>query len=96
MNVGLDASIWINRRGFGRFTREFAKLMVRSHPEHVFARVVVHRLSTALAERYHRVDVYYSEDAYHLQHPDDREARLAEHPKVIRSTLRTCWQMLSA
>ena len=40
MKVGIDASTWTNRRGYGRFTRELVKAMVRSHPEHDFVLVV--------------------------------------------------------
>jgi len=56
----------------------------------------VYRLSTALAERGHRVDVFHSEDAYRLQHPSDPETRFAEHPNVTRRPLRSRWPLLSA
>ena len=37
MRIGIDASCWTNRRGFGRFTRELvcALLEVDSHNEYV-------------------------------------------------------------
>ena len=40
MKVGIDASTWTNRRGYGRFTRELVKAMVESYPEHEFVLVV--------------------------------------------------------
>jgi glycosyltransferase involved in cell wall biosynthesis len=40
MKIGIDASTWTNRRGYGRFTRELVKAMVESYPEHEFVLVV--------------------------------------------------------
>jgi len=56
----------------------------------------VYRLSTALAERGHQVDVYHSEDAYRLQHPSDPETEFVEHPNVTRRPLRSRVPLLSA
>ena len=56
----------------------------------------VYRLSTALAERGHQVDVYHSEDAYSLQHPSDPETEFVEHPNVTRRPLRSRVPLLSA
>jgi glycosyltransferase involved in cell wall biosynthesis len=36
MRIGIDATCWENRRGFGRFTRELLQAMWRLHPEHRF------------------------------------------------------------
>ena len=47
----------------------------------------VYRLSEALAERGHRVDVVHSVDAYRLQHPADPEVAFAHHPNVTRHPL---------
>lgn len=40
MRIGVDASCWSNRRGFGRFARELVTHMVRGHPEHEFTLIV--------------------------------------------------------
>jgi glycosyltransferase involved in cell wall biosynthesis len=56
----------------------------------------VYQLSTALAERGHKVDVYHSEDAYRLQHPGDPETEFFEHPNISRRPLRSRRPMLSA
>ena len=40
MRIGIDASCWSNRRGFGRFTRELVTAMVSGHAEHAFTLVV--------------------------------------------------------
>lgn len=36
MRIGIDASCWSNRRGFGRFTRCLVTEMLRRHPEQEF------------------------------------------------------------
>ena len=41
-----------------------------------------YRLTEALAERGHRVDVVHSRDAYHLQRPGGPEAAFTHHPNV--------------
>lgn len=40
MRIGIDACIWANRRGYGRFTRMLVTAMVEQHPRHKFALVV--------------------------------------------------------
>ncbi len=40
MRIGIDASTWTNRRGYGRFTRELVGAMVESYPQHDFVLVV--------------------------------------------------------
>lgn len=58
--------------------------------------IFVYRLSHALAEAGHQVDVIHSEDAYRLQHPGDPEQVFAEHPGVTRLPLRSRWPRLSS
>ena len=36
MKIGVDASTWTNRRGYGRFTRGLLSAMVTSYPQHEF------------------------------------------------------------
>lgn len=36
MRIGIDATCWWNRRGFGRFTRELLKAMFNSPKDHEF------------------------------------------------------------
>ncbi|HEX9106663.1 MAG TPA: glycosyltransferase family 1 protein [Longimicrobiales bacterium] len=36
MRIGVDASCWVNRRGYGRFARELLAAMVAAAPEHEF------------------------------------------------------------
>jgi glycosyltransferase involved in cell wall biosynthesis len=42
----------------------------------------VYRLTEALAERGHRIDVVHSVDAFRLQHPADPEVAFSHHPHV--------------
>ncbi|OLC38964.1 MAG: hypothetical protein AUH81_03010, partial [Candidatus Rokubacteria bacterium 13_1_40CM_4_69_5] len=56
----------------------------------------VYRLSQALAERGHRVDVVHSVDAYRLQHPTEPETPFDHHPNVTVHSLRTSWGSASA
>src|SRR6266513_1460747 len=51
--------------------------------------VSVYRLSEALAERGHSVDVIHSVDAFRLQHPAEPEVAFSHHPNVTRYPLRT-------
>jgi glycosyltransferase involved in cell wall biosynthesis len=51
--------------------------------------VFVYRLTQALAERGHSVDVIHSIDAYRLQHPAEPEVAFSHHPNVTRHALRT-------
>ncbi|CAN5393162.1 hypothetical protein BH20VER3_BH20VER3_19540 [soil metagenome] len=51
--------------------------------------VFVYRLSEALAERGHSIDVIHSIDAYRLQHPAEPEIDFAHHPNVQRHPLET-------
>ena len=51
--------------------------------------VFVYRLTQALAERGHSVDVIHSVDAYRLQHPAEPEVAFSHHPNVTRHALRT-------
>ncbi len=55
----------------------------------------VYRLATALGEQGHTVDVFHSEDAYHLQHPGDPETTFSEHPNVTRRPLRSSSPLFS-
>jgi glycosyltransferase involved in cell wall biosynthesis len=51
--------------------------------------IFVYRLSEALAEYGHAVDIIHSIDAYRLQHPADPEVSFAHHPNVKRHALET-------
>ena len=58
--------------------------------------VLVYRLSEALAERGHLVDVIHSVDAYRLQHPAEPEVSFSHHRNVTRHPLTTRTPKLSA
>jgi glycosyltransferase involved in cell wall biosynthesis len=49
----------------------------------------IYRLSRALADQGHHVDVVHCVDSYHLLHPSEPEVRFAEHPNVARHELRS-------
>lgn len=51
--------------------------------------IAIYRLSEALAERGHSVDVVHSIDAYRLQHPAEPEVPFNHHPGVRRHGLET-------
>ena len=51
--------------------------------------ICVYRLSQALAEQGHEVEVFHSIDAYHLQHPGNPETDFEHHPRVVLHGLRT-------
>jgi len=55
----------------------------------------IYRLSHALAESGHHVDVIHCEDSYHLLHPGDPPLQFAEHPNVVRHGLRSGFGPLS-
>jgi glycosyltransferase involved in cell wall biosynthesis len=55
----------------------------------------LYRLSHALAERGHSVDVVHCVDSYHLLHPAEPPVPYAEHPRVIRHELRSGYHWLS-
>ena len=55
----------------------------------------LYRLSHALAESGHHVDVVHCVDAYHLLHPGEPPVRFAEHPNVVRHELRSPFKWLS-
>jgi len=55
----------------------------------------VYRLSHALAESGHHVDVIHCVDSYHLLHPGDPPLRFAEHPNVVRHELHSAFGSLS-
>ena len=40
MHVGVEASTWINPRGYGRFTREFIRALLRASSPHTFTLVL--------------------------------------------------------
>ncbi|MBA2271792.1 MAG: glycosyltransferase family 4 protein [Chthoniobacterales bacterium] len=58
--------------------------------------VFLYRLTEALAERGHAVDVIHSVDAYRLQHPAEPEVAFSHHPNVTRHLIQTNKPMLSA
>jgi glycosyltransferase involved in cell wall biosynthesis len=57
--------------------------------------VQLYRLSHALAESGHHVDVVHCVDSYHLLHPGPPPISFAEHPNVVRHELRSGFKSLS-
>jgi glycosyltransferase involved in cell wall biosynthesis len=55
----------------------------------------LYRLSHALADTGHHVEVVHCVDSYHLLHPGTPEVQFAEHPGVIRHELRSPFGGLS-
>ena len=57
--------------------------------------VQLYRLSHALADCGHHVDVIHCVDSYHLLHPGEPPLQFAEHPNVVRHELRSGYRGLS-
>jgi glycosyltransferase involved in cell wall biosynthesis len=57
--------------------------------------IQLYRLSHALAESGHHVDVIHCVDSYHLLHPAEPPVKFAEHPNVVRHELRSAYKGLS-
>ena len=55
----------------------------------------IYRLSHALGDAGHKVDVVHCVDSYHLLHPAEPEIEFAEHPNVTRHELRSNYKWLS-
>jgi glycosyltransferase involved in cell wall biosynthesis len=55
----------------------------------------IYRLSHALGDEGHNVDVVHCVDSYHLLHPTEPEIQFAEHPNVRRHALRSNYKWLS-
>jgi glycosyltransferase involved in cell wall biosynthesis len=55
----------------------------------------IYRLSHALGDAGHQVDVVHCVDSYHLLHPAEPEIQFAEHPNVKRHELRSTYKWLS-
>ncbi len=55
----------------------------------------IYRLSHALADSGHHVEVVHCRDSYHLLHPQDPEVPFREHPGVVRHELRSPFGRLS-
>ncbi|MGH9843086.1 MAG: glycosyltransferase, partial [Blastocatellia bacterium] len=55
----------------------------------------LHRLSHALGDEGHQVDVVHCIDAYHLLHPAEPEIKFADHPNVKVHGLRSPYKWLS-
>jgi glycosyltransferase involved in cell wall biosynthesis len=55
----------------------------------------LYRLSHALAEAGHHVDVIHCVDSYHMLHPGEPPLPFAEHPSVVRHELRSGYGWLS-
>ena len=55
----------------------------------------IHRLSHALGNEGHHVDVVHDVDAYHLQHPTEPDGLYPDHPNVIRHGLKSGYGRLS-
>jgi glycosyltransferase involved in cell wall biosynthesis len=55
----------------------------------------IYRLSHALAEAGHHVDVIHCVDAFHLLHPSEPRIKFTEHPSVVRHELRSHFKSLS-
>jgi len=68
------------------------------YPPHHFGgdAMYVYRLTEALAERGHAVDVVHSVDAYRLQHPADPEVAFTHHRNVTRYPLESRRPRLTA
>jgi len=57
--------------------------------------IQLYRLSHALADQGHHVDVIHCVDSYHLLHPGEPPVAFAEHPNVQRHELRSGFGWLS-
>jgi glycosyltransferase involved in cell wall biosynthesis len=57
--------------------------------------VQLHRLSHALADAGHHVDVVHCVDSYHLLHPGNPTVMFDAHPGVVRHELRSGYKSLS-
>ncbi|MGD0629625.1 MAG: glycosyltransferase family 4 protein [Terracidiphilus sp.] len=55
----------------------------------------IYRLSHALGDLGHHVDVIHCEDSYHLLHPAEPPLQFADHPNVVRHGLRSGFGRLS-
>ena len=55
----------------------------------------IYRLSHALAEAGHHVDVIHCVDSYHLLHPKEPEVQFTGHPNVVTHGLRSGYGWLS-
>src|SRR5208337_5669492 len=55
----------------------------------------LYRLSHALGDAGHHVDVIHCVDSYHLLHPSTPPLQFAEHPNVVRHELRSGFGSLS-
>jgi glycosyltransferase involved in cell wall biosynthesis len=55
----------------------------------------IYRLSHALGDAGHNVDVIHCVDSYHLLHPDEPAIAFSEHPNVTRHELRSSYKWLS-
>jgi glycosyltransferase involved in cell wall biosynthesis len=55
----------------------------------------IYRLSHALAEAGHHVDVIHCIDSYHLLHPEEPEVKFVDHPNVMTYGLRSGYGWLS-
>jgi glycosyltransferase involved in cell wall biosynthesis len=55
----------------------------------------IYRLSHALGDAGHTVDVIHCVDSYHLLHPAEPDIKFAEHPRVTRHELRSRLKWLS-
>jgi glycosyltransferase involved in cell wall biosynthesis len=55
----------------------------------------IHRLSHALGDEGHQVDVLHCVDSYHLLHPAEPEITFSEHANVKRHELRSGYKWLS-
>jgi len=67
------------------------------YPPHSFGgdAMYIYRLSHALGDAGHHVDVIHCIDSYHLLHPAAPEVKFADHPNVTRHGLRSGYGWLS-
>jgi glycosyltransferase involved in cell wall biosynthesis len=67
------------------------------YPPHSFGgdAMYIYRLSHALGEAGHRVDVIYDLDSYHLLHPAEPSVKFGDHPNVAVHPLRSGFGALS-
>src|SRR5262249_2201116 len=90
-----DAGNW---RDFGLMSRPLNFLHLTTfYPPYSFGgdAIQLYRLSQALGDSGHHVDVVHCEDSYYLLHPGKPPVTYADHPNVTRHGLRSGFKSLS-
>ena len=52
MRIGIDACTWLNRRGYGRFTRTLVSEMLADYPQHDYTLMVDHHTAAAARDEF--------------------------------------------